>query len=75
MQTGGDGGCPMSKEITTEDRRIARLVNRRRSRGMRWNKIGEELGLDWRKVYQRLWSRFPINPDGSFDLGENEAQG
>jgi hypothetical protein len=60
----------MAQEITTEDRRIARLVNRRRSRGMRWQRIGAELGIDWRKTYNRLYVRFPILPDGSFDLGE-----
>lgn len=61
----------MAGEITKEDRRIARLVNRRKRKGMRWHQVGADLGIDWRKVYHRLYARFPIKPDGSFDLGEH----
>jgi hypothetical protein len=61
----------MTKEITADDRKLARIVNRRRSKGIRWHRIGKELGFeDWHKVYDYLYRRFPIKPDGSFDLGE-----
>ena len=58
----------MTQEVTVEDRRLARKINRRRRKHMRWNRIAAELGIDWRKEYNRLYARFPLLPDGTFDV-------
>ncbi len=44
----------MRKRITKEDRRLVRLINHRLLKGMTWSEIGEDLGIDWRKAYNRL---------------------
>jgi len=69
----------MAKQITAEDRRLARRVNHRLRKGLRWKSIGDELRSQkyptWQKMYHRLYPRFPILPDKTFDLRSSNTKG
>lgn len=53
----------MRKRLTKEDRQLIRLVNARLRKGMSWPEIGDDLGKDWKAIYNRLYTRCIANPD------------
>lgn len=54
----------MRKRITSEDRRLIAKVNTRLAKGMTWEEIGADLGIDWRQAYNRLYGRTITGADG-----------
>jgi len=54
----------MRKRITSEDRRLIAKVNTRLAKGLTWEEIGADLGIDWKQAYNRLYGRTVTGPDG-----------